>query len=486
MEPTPRRARQLIPAGLPHRSRVVAACAVLVVLAHLLLAQLTLAFAVAFAVTGRVSRWRPWWLAAPVAVGLGWALAIGPRSAGAGFAAGPAQVLGYLGHGDLLERMARPSELFARAGSWLPRQLPLALAAGAAEAALIGWLGPDPSQSPRPGLVAAARTRLAAAIIRAGAVVTRDGCALGVAPVTGAVVELRWAEVAGGALVAGDAADEVTITSLQLAHAALRRRKPLIVIDVSDDAAIARALTAACAATRTPLRRPPPGGDLVPVIGERSAALLRVGSPAAAAAACAGITALASALRRIDVDGDALIWVTGGERLPAPAVAALIADGRAVGLATVIGTASAAAAADLAGLTAAVLVHRIADPASATVLARLVSGEHRVAGDLSSAAVEISPGSAVSAGTLLSLRRGEFALAVNGEPRRLVRRGRLVSARLLPQAAARPGRARGDGPAMPGPADGPLPAGPYASQARGSAAGRPTRPGLSAGRGLLR
>ncbi len=34
--------------------------------------------------------------------------------------------------------------------------------------------------------------------IRAGAVVTREGCALGVVPATGAIAELRWAEVARG------------------------------------------------------------------------------------------------------------------------------------------------------------------------------------------------------------------------------------------------------------------------------------------------
>ena len=509
METTPRRARQLIPADLAPGSRAVAGCAVLVVLAQLLLAQLTLAFAVVFAVTGRVSRWRPWWLTVPAAVGLCWALAIGLRSAGAGFAAGPAHVLGYLDQAGLLQRSTRPSGPFAGAAGWLPRQLPLALVAGAAEAALIGWLRPDPAMAPpRPGLVAAVRARLSGALIRAGAVVTREGCALGVAPATGAVVELGWAEAAGGVLVAGDAADEVTITSLQLAHAALRRRKPLIVIDVSDGVGIARALTAACAATGTPLRRYPPGGDLVPVISERSAALLRVGSPDAAAAACAGVAALATALRRIGVDGDALIWVTGGERLPASAVAALISAGRAAGLATVVGTTSATAAADLAGLAGAVLVHRIADPPSATALAGVANGEQRIAGDLasapappglgaapavpfggargalgeslmarggaSSAAVGISPGSPVSAGALLSLRRGEFVLALKGGRRRLVRRGRLVPAR-LPRAASRSRRARRERSATPCDAHGRRSGWHYATQAPGPASRQSTR-----------
>jgi hypothetical protein len=431
MESTPRRARHLIPTGLPPRSRLMAACAVLTLLAHLLLAQLTLGLAVALTMTGRVSRWRQWWLIVPAAAGLVWALAIGPAPAGAGFAAGPVHVFDYLGRGDLLERLSRPAGLFAGAGSWLPRQLPVALIAAAAEAALIGWLDrlrTDESTAPprRPGVIAAVRARLAASVIRAGAVVTRDGCALGVDPATGALVELRGPEMAGGVLVAGAADRDVTVTGLQVVHAALRRRKPLIVIDVSADAAIARALAAACAATGTALRHERADADLGPVIIERSAALLRVGSPESAARACAGITALAAGLRRIGVDGDALIWVTGGERLTAQAVAALIGDGRAAGLAVMVCAASPAAptaTAELAGLVAVLLVHRIADPSLATTLAA-------------------QAGPRLSARALLTLGPGQFALAVNAPRPRLVELGRSVPARLPRYAAVRQERVR--------------------------------------------
>jgi hypothetical protein len=428
MESMPGRARHLIPTGLPHRRRLMAACALLILLAHLLLAQLTLGLALALAVTSRVSRWKRWWLTVPAAAGLVWALAIGPAPAAAGFAAGPAHVFDYLSRGDLLERLSRPAGLFAGAGSWLPRQLPVALIAAAAEAALIGWLDwlrADESTAPprRPGVIAAVRARLAASVIRAGAVVTRDGCALGVDPATGAQVELRWPEAAGGVLVAGAADRDVTVTALQVVHAALRRRKPLIVIDVSADAAIARALAAACAATGTALRHEPADADLGSVILERSAALLRVGSPESAARACAGITALAAGLRRIGVDGDALIWVTGGERLTAQAAAALIDDGRASGLAVMVGAASPAATAELAGLVAALLVHRIADPSLAATLAE-------------------QAGPRLSARALLSLGPGEFALAVNAPRPRLVERGRSVPARLPQYAAVRQERIR--------------------------------------------
>ena len=500
MESMPRRARQQIPAGLTQRRRVTAACAVLILLAHLLLAQLTLGLAVAFTVTGRVSRWRLWWLTVPAAAGLAWTLAIGAGRAGAGFAAGPAHVLGYLGRGHLAAGLGHPSGPFAGAASWLPRQLPIALIAGTAEAALIGWLewrraGGSAVPPRRPGAVAAMRTALAASLIRSGSVVTRNGCALGVAPATGAVAELRWPETAGGVLVAGAESQRVTVTSLQVVHAALRRRKPLIVIDASADTAIGRALAAACAATGTPLRHERAGLDLGPVISERSAALLRVGSAELASRACASVAALAARLSRIGVDGDGLIWVTGGERLPAQAFTRLIADARVAGLGVLIGTSSPAAAAELARLVDALLILRIGDPRLAATLASSAGGEPWVgeprgggepgagsepwagrapgvggepgvgdepwAGGARGAgarpptmslagAPQIFPGPsgspagpesalrpAVSASALLSLGPGEFVLAVNAPRRRLVQPGRLVPARLPRPAAVR-------------------------------------------------
>jgi hypothetical protein len=442
----------------------MAACAVLILLAHLLFAQLTLGLAVVFAATGRVSRWRLGWLVAPAAAGLFWALALGPGRAVAGFAAGPGHVLDYLGQGRLAAGLSHPSGPFAGAGSWLPRQLPIALIAGAAEAALIGWLewlrtGASAVRPRRPGAVAAVRTALAASLIRSGSVVTRNGCALGVAPATGAVAELRWQEIAGGILVAGAENQGVTVTSLQVVHAALRRRKPLIVIDVSADAAIARALTMACAATGTPLRHERAGLDLGPVISERSAALLRVGSAELATRACADIAALAAGLSRIGVDGDGLVWITGGERLPAKAVDALIGDGRVAGLAVLIGTSSPAAAAQLARLVDARLILRIADPSLAAILAAAAGGQPGAGGQPPTTSLAGAPGilpgpggmpagpepasrPAVSASALLSLGPGEFVLTVSEPTHRLVALGRLVPARLPRPAVGRERRWR--------------------------------------------
>ena len=256
----PRRARHLIPTQLPRRGEVIAACAVLVLLAHLLFAQATLVLAATFVIVSKATRWRRWWLAVPVLAGAGWTLVIGPRAALAGFGAGPAQILAFLGGGGHpLSRLGQLSGVFAGAGSWLPRQLPIALVAGAIEAALAGWLDWVHTdewavRAPRPGAFAAVRSAANRRAIRAGAMVTRDGCALGVRPDTGARVTLSWPEAAGGVLVTGATPEILTITSFQLIHAALRRRKPVIALDLTDDAAAARALAAVCAATGTPLR----------------------------------------------------------------------------------------------------------------------------------------------------------------------------------------------------------------------------------------
>jgi hypothetical protein len=386
----PRRARHLIPTQLPRRGEVVAAFAVLVVLAHLLFAQLTFVLAVVFAAVSKTSRWRLWWLAVPAAAGLGWTLAIGPRAAAAGLAAGPAQILAYLGGGHPLNRLLHPRGAFAGVGGWLPRQFPLALIAAAAEAALAGWrdwVHTDEwaVRPPRPGALAALRGALARRATSAGVVVTREGCVLGVAPGSGARVVLGWREMAGGVLVTGADARTLAVSSLQVAHAALRRRKPLIALDLTGDGALAGVLGAACAATGTPLWEaaeavdgrwlgPAPDETLLArVVRERSAALLSLRTQDVAAQVCAGILALGADVRRIGADGDGLVWLYGYEPAPdgplAGLAGSLVAGGGAAGLPVLVTTTSPRAVADLAGPVSVVLVHRLADPATADILA---------------------------------------------------------------------------------------------------------------------
>src|SRR5580704_15500232 len=105
----PRRARYLVPRGLPRRDEFLAACVVFAVLAHVLFAQLTIIFAAVFYLITKMTRWRRSWLVVPAAAGLGWTAAAEPRAAAAGFAAGPARIADYLGasghHADHLVQL---------------------------------------------------------------------------------------------------------------------------------------------------------------------------------------------------------------------------------------------------------------------------------------------------------------------------------------------------------------------------------------------
>ena len=515
-ELTPRRARQLIPAGLPRRGELIAASAVAVAGVHLLLAQLTLILAVTFAGLSRATRWRLSWLLVPAAVGIAWILLAGPGPALAGFAVGPASVLRHLGLGAAPET-GRPAGVLSGIGSWLPRQLPVALPLAAAEAAVVGWLGWLHTDDwalppPRPGAVAAVRTAAVGRRIASGAVLTRAGFVLGVVPATGAAAGLSWAEVSRGVLLTGSGEKAVTLAGLQVVHAALRRRKPVFVVGDGSSGYVAAAVAAACAATGTPLaggrdaaqqagaaatlpsasasrlwgrgavaaaeppaaepreaeppaaeptaaEPPEPPGEgpglagLRRVIGERSAVLLPASSAEIAARACTDLASLATDLRRIGVDADALVWVPQAERIPSPALAALLQEGAAAGLGVLVGTTAPGPAAELAGVTGVLVTGRVTDPGLAASLAPLTGTRLRppaAAGSLTGTRLpplEVAPPSgpgdptaqpagglvpcpAVPARTLLALGPREFVLAVRAPRHRLIPRGRLVPARL--------------------------------------------------------
>ena len=304
----PRRARYLVPRGLPRRDEILAVCVVLAVLAHVLFAQLTILLAAAFYAITKATRWRLSWLTVPAAAGLAWTVAAGPRAAVAGLTAGPAQIADYLGaSGHQADHLLHFTAAFTGIGSWLPRQLPLALVAGAAEAALacwLSWLHTDEQdlRPARPGLIVAARRAATGRAIRAGGVVTRDGACLGVAAGSGARVTLSWAEAAGGIAVCGSSGPDVLTTGFQLVHAAVRRRKPVLAVDHTADPELTGKLAAVCAAAGAPLL----------VFGEDRAAgaLLAPGPPAMAACyepfrhgAPAGRAALVTAMLSWDGPG---------------------------------------------------------------------------------------------------------------------------------------------------------------------------------------
>jgi hypothetical protein len=259
-ERKPRRARYLLPRELPRRSEILAVCVLVAVLGHVLFAQLTMIVAVTLYLVTKMTRWRLSWLVVPAAAGLAWTVAVGPRVAFTGFGAGPAHVLGYLGaSGQQVRHLLHVTAAFGGISRWLPRQLPVALLAGAAEAAVAGglsWLHTDEwnVRPARPGLIVAARRTLTVRAIRAGGVVTREGGSLGVLPGSGARVTLSWSEAAGGVSVCGSAARDVLTTSFQLAYAAVRRRKPVFVVDLTGDPDLPRRLGAVCAEVGAPLQ----------------------------------------------------------------------------------------------------------------------------------------------------------------------------------------------------------------------------------------
>jgi hypothetical protein len=256
----PRRARYLVPRGLPRRDEVLALCLVAIIIGHVLFAQLTLIVALVCYLITRVTRWRLSWLAVPAATGLVWTLAVGPSAAVAGFTDGPSRVARYLGaSGQQVTHLLHFTGAFTGMAGWLPRQLPLALLTGAAEAALAGWLiwlhtSEQDLRPARPGLLAAARRMATVRSIRAGGVVTRDGGCLGVTAGAGSRVTLSWAEAAGGVAVCGSAAPDVSTTGFQLVHAAVRRRKPVLTVDFSADPDLPGRLAAVCAAAGAPLQ----------------------------------------------------------------------------------------------------------------------------------------------------------------------------------------------------------------------------------------
>ena len=256
----PRRARYLIPLGTPRRRELLAALAVLGVLAGLLFAPVTLGLAIAFYAIGKITRWRPVWLAAPAACGVVWVLAIGPAAALAGFLAAPRAVVALLtGVATDPARLAHLGTASTGSVRWFPGQFPIALILAAGVAAVawwLDWLHTDEWRvpAPRPGLISLCRRRFTAAFVKSGGVLTRTGACLGVDAGTGRPAAVPWREAERGVLVAGSARPAVAAAGFQLVHAAIRLRKPVIVVDLAAGGELAGSLAAVCAATGAPLQ----------------------------------------------------------------------------------------------------------------------------------------------------------------------------------------------------------------------------------------
>jgi hypothetical protein len=469
----PRRARYLVPLGTPHRGEVLAAVAAAGVVAAVLFAPLALILAAAFHAVGKVSRWRPLWLWAPAAGGIVWVLAAGPGEAVAGFGHGAAATA------VALSRIFTGPAAVARAASAVyadsAGQLPLALIVGAGAAALawwVRWMHTDEWDVPaaRPGLVHLGRCQRTAASLRRGRVLTRDGACLGIDAATGGPAVLSWRDAAGGVLLTGASEPAVLAPGLRLAHAAIRRRKPVIVVDLAGDAGLPGALAGICASVRAPLHvfgtadgpryeprvrpgagqhaallavpwGPRPGRgvgagvSLDEVIRQRAVALFALAGtgPRETAGMIAGlvaadVAALYSRLRRDGIAPDGLCWFTECDGVDPAALARLVAAGSPAGLAPVLATTVPRAVGGLAGRVNAVVIHRLADHSLAGELATLTgttivplsriparAGVEYAVGLPSPAASPAVPFgtmlvSRVPAESLCTLGRGEFVL----------------------------------------------------------------------------
>jgi hypothetical protein len=358
---TPRspRGSRVPAAALPSRHReYLAALATAAVLAQLLVAQLTLAAAVLLALTGRITRWRPHFLAVPAGAGLAWMLAAGPRSAAADYLSVPRRLAGFVTgpggrHGSL-------TSVFAR----LPGQLPLALIAGAAEAGALLWLsraGRGPAASWRPGLIASIRYRSAARLLAAGRTVTARGCAIGIEVSTGRRAELSWAQAERAVLICGAQDTSLFEICLPAVCAALRRRKAVLIADLTGGSLLARQarqLAASLGLTIGPLASPDGPSHGLPGLTAAAGQLFRRRGSAIAPPAPVSVTALTgvlTGLRDLGLRADALAWIHGCEHADPGALADLIRAGRDAGTGLLLSTASVQAAAGLGSVVEAVI-----------------------------------------------------------------------------------------------------------------------------------
>jgi hypothetical protein len=380
-ERTPRRTGHVGPVSSSRRGELAAGLATGAVVVELLLAPISLALTATLVAIGRLTRWRPHWLAVVAAAGLAWTLAVGPARAAAGFAGWPSRLSGYLTAAagrpaaagparrtSLLGQAPHQASFLAYLGHWLPAQLPIAMLAASAQAAVVLWLGwrrrDAAAEGWRPGVIAAARLRRNAAALAAGHTVTRDGWALGLAADSGRLAGLRWTDAAQGVLLTGQDAQELTRLGLAAAVAAMRLRKTVVVIDL---AGTAGELTELASSLGVPASTCPmaeadgPAGQVGLAIRGRSVLLVSgdsaVQSPGTpeGTGAVAGLLAVLASLRDLRLRGDCLAWITGCEGVATDVLTQLTGLGPVTGTAVLLSTTAAACAEDLGRATAALV-----------------------------------------------------------------------------------------------------------------------------------
>ena len=332
--------------------------------------------AVALTAVGRVSRWRPHWLALATAAGVIWLSAVGPARSLTAFAAGSQRVPGFLLAAASHPRLfAHPGMVAAGASPWQSAGLSLAMLAGCGEAWLLLWLGwwrlsarSNSEWRWRPGLVAAVRRPMSTAALTAGRTVTSDGCAVALASDTGKLAGFSWAEAKRGVLLTGPDVDGL---GLAITCAALRRRKSVVILDCAGAtagggaqghlAAVADRVRLLARSLGVPVTAADSAAVVAPLgraIRRREAVVIGVQPADGAPRAVADVAAVLGELRDLGLRADCVAWITGVEVLDPAGVAELLALGPLTGTVVVLSTTSSAHAAQLASVVGVMAVGR--------------------------------------------------------------------------------------------------------------------------------
>jgi hypothetical protein len=325
------------------------------VAAQLVLAPVALLIAAILTLIGSISRWRPAWLLLPAAAGGCWLAAVTIPDSAAALDAGSRRLIRAELHAALHPALLLHPALPAGAGWWLPRELPLALLAGTAEATIMLWLGWRRSRPRwRPGAMAVVRRRAAVAAVAAARTVTASGCAIGVHPSSGRLSGFSWADAQHGVLLAGPSEEQLSQLGLAAAAAAMRLRKTVIVVEAPDHpSGQAGQITMLARHLGVPVAElSAPDGQTAGAIGRaiRSRRVLVVAArqPELACQAARDLSAVLARLRDVDLRGDCLAWVSSCDRLDPEIISSLLELGPATGTSVLLSTTSMTCVASLA------------------------------------------------------------------------------------------------------------------------------------------
>jgi hypothetical protein len=447
--------------GSLRRGELEAGLAAVAVVAQCALAPVTLLVAGLLVLVGRISRWQLAWLLLPALGGACWLAVAGLPAAAHALAAGASRLMAA----DLAValhpgRLLHPNAAFAGSGRWLLEELPLLLLVGTAEAAIVLW----PHRTQRPGLLAVLRRRAAAAALAAGHTVTSSGFAIGVDD-SGRLNAVSWAQAERGVLLTGGDPAALDQIGLAIACAAVRRRKAMLVLDLTAAGAtgesagrdahgasvctqVARlAERAGVLVTRigSLADQAPGASEAAAVPGARTSGSVSLGSAfgrairgrsvvlvparhavgaqsdAASSEAPAPQQALSelvgtlTSLRELGLRGDCLAWVVGCEAAAASRVSDLLALGHATGTAVVLSATSPELAADLARDAGVIVASGPIAGNLAQRLADLADGDSAVDPPVGHGSVA---GSAIAkrafADLLQRQRRGSAAIIADG------------------------------------------------------------------------